>query len=161
MSFPYVRYLSDDGTTTGDKNANGNYSGAPEEFYVEATTNMWFGRLMVSFEDGGGMQAQEYGNLNTALTNGVEFEIRNEYGDVMSDLTDGVPIKTNAQLAQLVGPDVDRKDWGGGNDLMIARWTFSKFSDGIALQPGWKFVAKLNDNFSGLVTHRFNLQGKM
>ena len=157
---PHVHYLTDDGTHTGTVNAIGDYS-AGAEWYVTAPAGGYkFTRLMVSYEDTGGGIMQEYGNLGSALTNGIEMEIRDDNGTVISDLTGGVPIKSNGDWGRLVGPDIDRKDWGQGNDLFIARWSFFKFEEeSVVLQPGWSFVVKLNDSFVGLVSQYFNLQG--
>lgn len=160
---PVVRYCSDDGTTTGAKNANLEFATA-DEWYVEAAAGetLVFKRIMISYEDTSGMQANEYGNLGSALSNGIEMKVYDDSGNVKSDLTDGVPIKTNAQWANLAGPDTDVKAWGASptDQLFIVRFTFSKFSDGIKLYPGWKYVVHLNDDVRGLITHYFILQGQ-
>lgn len=161
MKQPLIsRYLSDDGTVTGNKNANGNYAGAVEEFYIEpaAGESYTLTRMIVSFEDAGGMQAQEYGNIGSALTNGIEVKVVNEDDTVIMDLTDGVPVKTNSQWARLCY-DVDVKSWGSGNDLCVVRWTFTKSGDAIYLEEGQRLVVYLNDSLVGLISHYFLVQG--
>ena len=81
----FARYLSDDGTSSGNKNANGNYSGAVEEWYIEATGKIEIARMIVSIEDGGGGQIQEYGNLGGALSNGIEVKLLDENDVVQID----------------------------------------------------------------------------
>jgi len=156
----WSRYLSDDGTTTGNKSAIGDYSGAAEEWYLEAAAGqrLHVHRLLIGYEDAGGGTAEEYGNIGSALTNGIELEVRDEDDVVEMDLTDSVPIKSNGQWA-VVCHDAQRKDWGAGDDLYTVRWTFAKAGDDILLQPGWKLVVKLNDSFVGLVSHYFLAQG--
>lgn len=153
-----TRYLSDDGTTTGNKNANGDYSLAVEEWYYTATEDCELHRLLVSIEDAGGGTIQEYGNIGTALTNGIEVKLVNELDVVQYDLTDGLPIQTNGDWGSLCY-DIDRKDWGNGNDFYQVRWTFSKSGVPLKLMTGWRLVAYLNDNLTGLVGHFFMTQG--
>lgn len=155
------RYLDTNGNGTGTKNANGDYSGAVEEFYIEAQAgeNLEIARMIVSVEDTGGMQAQEYGNLGSALTNGIEVKVLNEHDTVIMDLTDGIPIKTNAQWG-IICYDVDVKSWGAGNSLLLVRWTFAKSGQLIYLEEGQKLVVYLNDDLDGLLFHYFMVQGE-
>lgn len=155
-----TRYLDTVGDGSGTKNANGNYSGAAEEFLLIPTKTMHVGRILISYEDTTSMQAQEYGNFGVALTNGIEVETRDDNDSVFSDLTDGIPIKTNAQWAQLCY-DVDVKSWGAGNELLVVRWTFERYgtTTPVTLEPGHKLVVKLNDDFTGLITQYFIAEG--
>ena len=97
------RYLDTLGTGAGTKNANGNYAGAAEEFYIEAQAgqNLTIARMIVTIEDGGGGTAQEYGNIGVALTNGITVTVENEHGTVLNDMTDGVPVDSNGAWARL------------------------------------------------------------
>lgn len=154
------RYLDTNGDGTGTKNANGNYSGAVEEFYIEAQAgdSIKIARMIVSLEDTAVMQAEEYGNFGSALTNGITIKVLDEDDNVISDLTNGVPIKTNAQWGALCY-DVDKKAWGAGDELLLVRWTFTKAGDFWHLEPGQRLVVYLNDDFSGLVNQYFMVQG--
>lgn len=154
----FSRYLDTNGDGTGTKNANGNYSSAAETFYIDGPLTIT--RMIVSVEDTGGMQAEEYGNLGTALTNGITIDIDSGGLDnELVDLTDGEPIKTNAGWGQLCY-DVDLKSWGAGDDLLVVRWTFDKSGAPIKLGDDDRLEITLNDDFSGLIGHYFLVQGQ-
>lgn len=160
MGMPWARYLSDDGTRTGNKNANGDYSLAVEEWYLEAAANerLKVARIIVAVEDTFGFSAVEYGNLGSALANGIEIKVVDHNDVVQSDLTDGRPVTDNAHWAEMCY-DADVKTWGTGNEVLVVRWTFTKHGDFVILQPGWRLVVYLNDNLSGLVHHYFLAEG--
>jgi hypothetical protein len=149
------RFLSSDGTTTGTKNAIGDYSGAVMTFWIEGP--MTIERMIVSAGDTAGMQAQEYGNIGAALGNGVKLGITDGGVEVV-DLMDGEPIKTNAEWGAMCY-DVDVKTWGSGAELLVVRWTFSKSGRPLHLETGQKLVITLNDDLRGLTDHRFLIQG--
>jgi len=156
------RYLDTDGDGTGTKNATGNYSGAVEEFYITPAAGERFdiARLIVNIEDTGGGTVQEYGNIGTALSNGIEVYVENEHGTKMFDITDDVPILSNGDWARLCH-DVVWLDKGSGNDHITARLSFNKFADEIHLEAGQKFIVTVNDDLTGLVAHYFKVQGWM
>jgi len=153
------RYLDTVGDGSGTKNANGDYSGAEEIFFIAPPAGSTYdiARLIISAYDTTGMQAQEYGNLATALDPGIVVRVSNGDG-VINDLTDGVPIKTNAEWGALCY-DVDVKSWGSGNELLVVRWTFAKSGIDVHLGSSEKLEVVLNDDFEGLLSHRFMVQG--
>ena len=157
------RYLDTAGDGTGTKNANGNYASEAEIFYCQpgATEKIAATRMLVSVEDTNGFIAEEYGNLATALTNGVTVRVSDDNG-VIVDLTDGIPVKYNAQWGALCY-DVDVKTWGNGNELLVARWTFQKAGDFLNLDGSYneRVEVVLNDNLTGLISHYFLLQGQI
>lgn len=158
------RYLDTAGDGSGSKNANGDYSvsGLGETiFYIapESTQVFEVARLIVSVYDTATMQAQEYGNLGGALGNGITVRVSDSSG-VVNDLTDGVPITINAEWAALCY-DADLKSWGSGNELLGVRWTFAKSGEPVRLagKLGEKLEVVLNDDLTGLISHRFMAQG--
>lgn len=157
----FSRYADTDGDGSGTKNANGDYSGGEEIFYIQppADESFYVSRLIVSIEDASGFSAAEYGNLAAALSTGVEVRVQDDAGTII-DLTDALPVKTNAGWGALCY-DVDLKTWGQGNELLVVRWTFSKSGQFIKLNgdDGERLEIVLNDDLDGLVGHRFLLQG--
>ena len=159
----FSRYLDINGDGTGTKEAVGNYSAGVEEFYIEpaATVSYRVHRLIISLEDTTGMQADEYGNLAAALTNGVSIQEKDGSG-VITDFTDSLPIKTNAGWGALCY-DVDVKSWGQTptNEFLLARFSFDKFGEGLWLtgELGEYLTVVLNDDFTGLISHKFLAQG--
>ena len=161
MKTPFYRYLDTDFDGTGTKNATGNYSSAMESFGIQPGSKeiMLVHRMIVLIEDTAVIQAEEYGNLGAALTNGVVV-YKTIAGEVDQDLTDGIPIKTNSQWGSLCF-DTEVKAWGAGNQVVLVRWTFSRAGEPLYLN-GYKSEAievRLNDDLQGLINHTFMAQG--
>lgn len=152
------RFLDTNGDGTGTKNANGNYSITAEEFYFQPDGYVEIHRMIVHLADTSGMQAEEYGNLGTALSNGYAPEIQDEDGATLLDLCDGIAITANGDLGRYCY-DVDVKSWGAGNEFLQARWTFTKSGAPLLIEENHRFSITLNDDFSGLLEHYFMLQG--
>lgn len=156
----FSRYLDTNGDGTGTEDFIGNQASVEAYIQPPADKIFYIARMIVSIEDGSGMKAEQYGNLS-ALTNGIEIKIQDSQG-VVSDLTGGVPIKTNAQWGALCF-DVDIKDWGTSptQELLVARYTFERSGRGLFLNAdfGDKLSVLLNDNFTGLISQKFLVQG--
>lgn len=156
------RFLDTDGDGTGTKNANGNYSGAAEEFFIapDEGEDWTITRMLVNIADEAVMQAEEYGNLGAALTNGVKVEVHNDSGLVYSLTDPNYPVKTNAGWAAYMF-DVHLLTWGSGDELLNGRWTFAKSGVPVRLRSrfGEKLVVTVNDNLTGLLNHQFLVQG--
>lgn len=159
------RFLSDDGTTTGAKDATGNYSGAAEEFYVEPGPGEVFhiARLIVSIEDGAAFAVSEYGNMGVTLTNGVKVEVRSgshAAPTTVLDLMDGLAVTSNGEWG-CHNFDVSNLDWGAGNQMLLARWTFSATDGELRIDgdAGERLSVILEDDLSALIHHRFLVQG--
>ncbi|MDJ0766984.1 MAG: hypothetical protein QNJ97_28680 [Myxococcota bacterium] len=153
---PYL--LSANGDGTGTTNWNGDYSASQgRAYYAPGAGEIRLAhRLIVAVEDAGGMQAQEYGNLGGALTNGVAVNIRSQ--GTITNLTPNL-ITTNSFWGAYCY-DADVKSWGAGNDLLVVRWTFTKDGCPIYLDgdQGDYVEALFNDNLSGLLGHYFLLK---
>lgn len=155
----FSRFLDTDGDGTGTKTAVGDYSGGSLDiFYIAPAAGEVFviERMMISYEDTTGMQAQEYGNTGGALSVGIVVRISNDDG-VVEDLTDGVTIKDNGEWGRYCY-DVQLVSWGSGNEKILARWTFARHGRPIVLN-GDKLEVVLNDDFQGLLDHYFLVQG--
>jgi hypothetical protein len=154
------RFLSDDGTTTGEKNIVGDYSSASETFYVQADIGTFFvlSRIIVSIEDSGSFDSGRYGNGGT-LTNGIQIKVSRP-NSTDSDLTDGLPVFTNGQWAKLCH-DVDLKNFGAGNEWLTVRWTLKHCGIPIVLNGDENEALQVivNDDFTHLISHRFMVQG--
>jgi len=147
--------------TAGAHIANGDYSGAAETFYFQdVKRECVIHRMIVSIEDTSGFVADEYGNLGSALGNGVHVLVSDANDEVLCNLTDGNPIKTSAQWGKFCY-DVTLKSWGStpSNEFILVRWTFAKAGTPLFLRAGDKMKVVLNDNLSGLVSHTFQIQG--
>lgn len=154
------RYLDTNGDGTGTKNFIGNHA-ATTAFIAPAAGQIFrIARLIVSIEDGTGIKSGLYGAL-TALPNGVTITEVDDSGTLV-DFTDGVPIKTNGQWGQLCY-DVDLKSWSASptEEMVLVRYTFMRAGQYVRLigDNGGQLQVNLNDNFTGLLSHRFMAQG--
>lgn len=154
------RFLDVNGDGTGDKNARGDYSVTPEEFYFECPEGQRaaIARLIISASDTAGMQTSDYGNITGGLTNGYTILVKDSAGNTIIDLTDTWPIQTNGMLTRYCY-DVAIREWGSGDEFLGARWTFAKSGIPLFLEPGDRFSITFSDDLQGLLTHHFMLQG--
>tara|TARA_Y100000310_G_scaffold343923_1_gene453954 strand:- start:1501 stop:2037 length:537 start_codon:yes stop_codon:yes gene_type:complete len=138
----------------------GDYSVTPNTFEYQpaAGSKVLVHRIIVSIADTGGLDAGRYGN-NITITNGIVFRIENDSG-TMADLTAGGTIKTNADWAAYCH-DLAYIDFGSGANYLSARWSFDKFGPPVLLDGdnNERLEIVLNDDFSGLTSHRVLVQG--
>ena len=153
------------GATTGHSNAVGNYSTATgtagESFILKppSTAAYRVERMLVHVQDTGAFAAEEYGNLGSALTNGVVVRVATSTGTV-KDLTGTIPIKSNAQWARHMY-DVRVDTWSAGDEFLAARWSFWKSGYPLRLDGsrGEFLEVYLQDSCTGLVAHQFFIEG--
>ena len=154
------RLLDTVGDGSGVTNAIGDYSGTQTSFKITDTTG-WgqIERILVSYRDSGAFDTELYGN-GIALTNGVRCILRNSDDEIIQEYT-AYPILSNGDWA------AHCYDWayfeeGTGDNYAAIRWTFSKSGQPVIVKfdKGEYFEVLLNDDFSGLIEHRFNVQGK-
>ena len=154
------QFLSTNGDGSGDINANGDYSVTPGEFYISPPPyhKAVLERMILEIEDTNGFASTDYGNITGALPNGVRIQAL-KGGVVQCEYDGGQPITTNAGWSTIMY-DVDVKTWGPGNELLVGRFTFAKSGSPCILNgPDWRLRALLNDNLTGLVAHKFMVQG--
>lgn len=155
------RYLDTVGDGSGTKNANGNYAGGATIFRLApaASTIYRVARMMISIGDTKGMVAEEYGDLGSALGNGVIVRVHNGSSTVL-DITDNLPVTTNGEWGRVCF-DVDIKSWGNTNELLVARWTFMRAGQYLRLDgdASEELQVVLEDNLTGLLSHHFFAQG--
>jgi hypothetical protein len=162
MSSYLYRNLDTNGDGTGSKDATGDYSSTAAVFYIQPPTEKIYliERMIVHVEDSGSFDSGAYGNGIT-LTNGIVVRISDDSG-VIVDLTDGMPILSNGSWVRQCY-DVQVHPFGSGNEHMGVRWTFRKAGQPLKLvgEKTQKLEIVLNDNFSGLVGHQFQIQGRV
>lgn len=149
--------LTVNGDGTGNGNANGNYASGAEDFYIECPAGKTFiiHRMMVKVEDSGAFDVESYGNGIT-LTNGIN--VLREKNGVETAIT-STPIYSNGDWS---GHCFDTRvdTYGSGDNQLSARWSFDKFGGPIFLGVGDKIIVRLNDTFTGLVSHEFIVEGE-
>ena len=115
-------------------------------------------RMIVTIRDTAGFQAEEYGNLGSELTNGLNVVKRDGDNNEVLNLTPQ-SIKSNAEWASYCY-DADIKTWGNGDEFLLVRWTFGKSGSPLKLKFGDSIAVRVNDDLQGLVSHRFLIQGQ-
>ena len=159
---PIISQLLDTvGDGSGTLSAIGNYSGGAEEFFIAPGAEEIFciTRMIVSLSDAGAFDADKYGN-NITITNGVLLHVANDSSTLYSLIQPSHPVTTNAGWAHYCH-DFTEHGFGTGNVHGTARWTFSKSGKMVVLDGalGEKLVVTLEDDYSGLVSHHFLVQG--
>lgn len=160
------RYLSElldtNGNGTGTINAIGNYSDAglgATTFYIQPPVGQlyYLDRILVHVEDVGTFVPSLYGK-DIVLTNGLTIDCVIN-GEII-DLTANHRIKTNSEWAMFCFDLTLDAKGGAGTNFMHVRWSFNK-SKSIILNGNTNDVFRLtlNDNFNGLVTQHFVVQG--
>jgi hypothetical protein len=161
------QFLSTNGDGSGQIDAIGNYLSAAESFYIEpaAGEKYHINRLIVYIEDVGAFDSGKYGK-DVNVFRGIHMHATKS-GNVVDLMP--MPVFTNSGWGQYCY-DISLHSFGGGqvNGVMVVRWTFGRAlpqgldaldADVLTLHAGDKLEVTLNDNFSGLVGHRFIVQG--
>lgn len=152
-------YLDTNGDKTGEKNAVGDYSSTPEEFFIQPPLgSVWaIERIIVSIQGACGRAG--YGS-EFPLANGLSVKTTTSSGEMILNLTNGVPIKDEMAWGALCY-DVMHKDTGEDLTWVFARWTFAKAGLPIVLEDQQRLVVTLNDDMRHLTQHRFQAQGQI
>ena len=157
----FSRYLDTTGYGTGTKSAIGDYSSARQDFKIQPRPTSVFrvARMIVTIRDDAVVTQTGYGAL-PELTNGVQVFVRSDKNDVLR-LDDNIPIKANYQWAERCF-DVGMPFVSFAQFFVVQlRWTFEKAGVPIRLNGAHNeaLVVRLNDDFTGLVDHKFLVQG--
>ena len=128
-------------------------------FQPEAGQIVDLHRMIVQVRDAGSPDSGKYGN-DIDLTEGIRVLVLDSEGGIILDLTDGHPIKTNAEWARKCFDSVP-SSYGSGDAYVSVRWTFSKAGMPLTLSGdrGERLAVRLNDDYSGLKDHSFQVQG--
>lgn len=159
-----TRFLDTVGNGTGSIDATGDYSSVAQEFKITPADDEVYciSRLIVHVKDTQGIDADSYGN-NITLTNGITIKTVDSGGDNEIFVGSSSPIMVNADWGKYCY-DVNVLTFGAGNETCVVRWTFSKYGGHGCWLHGFQsesFVITLNDNFTGLLSHGFVVEGFM
>lgn len=161
------QFLTDDGTSSGEYNANGDYASTSTNFYIRCPSTASSGvsyyiyRLIVEIEDSKGMEPEEYGHLGGALSNGYSLKVMDADLNVLQDIEGEHPIVNNASWG-LLGYDVDIEQWANTtNEVVLAKLDFVQATgEPLWLRPGERLNCDFTDDMTGLIEHHFKVQGK-
>lgn len=155
------RFLDTNGDGSGTENANGDYSSTPGVFYFQnVNRGALINRMNVSVYDTKGIEAEEYGNLGSALGNGIRVQVTDSDDNEIVAVDGGLAITFNAGWA-FNNYDVSLVDFGNTtNEAVLCRWSFYKSGLPLMIPAGYKFKVTCNDDLQGLITHYFKIDGK-
>lgn len=157
----FVRFLDTNGDGTGTTNGTGDYSDiglGVTDFYIECPTGVeiFISKLVIQLEDAGAFDTSKYGN-NIELINGVKIIFSDaESGEL--EITSSFPIITNVDYAKY-DKNLFLSTFGAGNEYLNFTYDFFSLGRPIRLLPSEKWIIRLNDDFSDLISHTFNIQG--
>ena len=145
---------------TGTKNAVGDYASTETHFGItDPNHHFHINRMLVQIEDSGAFTTDGYGAIaGGTITNGIVVKLVDANEETVVDFTDGVSIKSNNDWAR-VCYDVKLENWASGNGAVHVRWTFKNAGYPILVAKGHHFEVSLNDNFTGLVSQYFMVEG--
>ena len=130
----------------------------PVEFFVQPPADeVWFiSRWMLYLEDAKGFDVTTWGS-NGTLTNGLDLFV--EIDGIETNQIE-FPIKHNGDIAA-IAYDMQLHTFGTGNDILTARWSFSKMGQFLRLDGSTsdRLVVRVNDNLVGVDKQTVNIQG--
>lgn len=157
---PFFRFLDTLGNGSGIRDAIADFSNVATDFFITPPQNQTFSitHLLTQIVDMGNIVAAKYGNINE-LTNGIKILLL-EKTTITRDLTNGLPIKNNEDWARFCF-DTTLSNFGGGSENYVDAICRFELSGAIILPFESSLAVRLNDDFSGLLSHTFLVQGKI
>jgi len=156
--FPLYRYLDTVGDGSGIKNANGDYSATPQTFKIICPPGKGYrlGTFLVHLQGNTSFPLNGYANIPGGLINGWTMQLFTN--GVVTQMLDGEPIKTNSSLERL-SPAISRPAFSGAGDALAAPISIGQFELPLYIDPGDYLQITLNDDFTGLTSQHFIVQG--
>ncbi len=156
LSAPFLYVLSGPGNT---KEAIGDYDAVPTDFlFTSGSDNTFINRMVVYVQDTGVFEIGEYAG-NAAFTNGIRIFYTQDGGSKQY-WNAQITIKSNADYSSMCYDIRNDTDNFGGNNSMSVRMSFYKSGGAIYLPfAGDTFGVELSDDMTGLISHRFTIQG--
>jgi len=154
------RYLDSVGDGTGDVDAIGDYSTAPQVFSMGPPPgDVWIvSTLIVYIRDRGFMRADEWANIGT-LTNGVAIMHVDDSG-VLADITNGRPLLVSSDLDAICA-DFRKTDYAGIHESLVGIIDFGRDGAPVRLvgNDSGRLMVLLRDDFTGIEVQRFRAVG--
>ena len=156
---PILQFFTETGDGLGNVEFNGNYSVTPKSIFLNAVSGKqtFITHLQVSVVSNNSFYSGKYGD-QPALTNGIQLLVNSQ--GITLDVLKGHPIKSNREWMS-ISNDVGIVDYLSSNEQGVFHLDILEFPTPIGFQlvagDYIKFV--LNDDFSGLASHRFLAKG--
>ena len=155
---PFRFFLTAAGDGTGAKNLNGNYA-TPTDFFYMADSRYEIYSLIIAISDATTFNQTDYGGIAIGtITNGVQLFLGFASGGEVPILI-STPLKFNYEWYEVASEARLTTFSGTPQTLHIVVDLPRLFGRPLTMDPGDKVIVRLNDNFTGLVSHTFRLHG--
>jgi len=157
---PLMYFLTSAGNGTGEINLIGNYAAAVTDFYYLAPAGYRYRvyTVQLCIADASLMNQVDYGAIAGGLTNGLTIWIRLASG-VELPLLGGMSVKTNQHFLNLTRHTMLTQFPGVPQSFVVSFPIWKDHGMPITLEPGDRFIARLHDDYTPLVSHTFLLRG--
>lgn len=159
MPLYFSQFLTKNGTGTLQTNMTGDFlSGSVISIIPAAGEILRIESLKVSLSTTHTMSLELYGNLS-ALGTGVLIRLMDGDGTVLALTDPSLAIKNNSEYA-VYASDVTNREWGLEKNLAV-KWDFSDSGTVLRIDgdSSERLEVLLQDDFSGLISHRFRVTG--
>ena len=156
---PVQKWLTSSGDGLGTYNLNGNYS-TPTDFYYLTSSLYDIYSLIIAITDGTTFNYNDYGGIPTGtITNGVKLFIYKASILTEVPLLSGIAIKNNYEYLSVTS-DVKLTQFAGTPQTMVITFHLKdEYGQPLHLDIGDKVIIRLQDNFTGLLSHTFGIRG--
>lgn len=159
------RMLTMDGSASGTHSIK-NADATPVTFSIIPTGSevMEIQRLIPYIRDTSGFSAEKYGDIASGLAPGITMSVMRVVDGATATAYTLInplhPITCNADWAGYCY-DTTVYEWGGGDEMLAARWTFGKSGKPVYLSAGKNEWLEMTvaGTCSGLVEHHMLVQG--
>jgi hypothetical protein len=158
IGLPTRRWLTASGDGLGTFNLIGDYSATPTDFYFETTYKFDIYSLIITISDNAKFNQIDYGAIPGGLTNGVGFFAK-QVGIPEFRLLNTVNIKQNYEYLSFIEETRLTQFDGTPQTMQFVLDVENVFGIPFTLNAGDRFIVRLNDNFTTLVSHTFGIKG--
>ena len=149
-------------TLENSNNATGDYSSGTTEFIytnTDADNTLFVSSLNLKILDNGSFNLSEYGSLGTTAINGINIYYTDTNGTIRNNIIGTTfNINSNADYFNYT-TDISVEDLGTGDSIIAVDLNFQKNRAPIKLGVTDKIAVELQDDFSGLIQHTFQISG--
>lgn len=157
---PITKFLTAAGDGTGQYNLVGDYHLAATDFTYLATGVYEINTVLITISDNSAFNQLDFG-AGTALTNGFGLYIHLLGNPSPTPLLGGFKFKTNNDCLIMTG-HATKTDFNGSSQTLVMSFNMMQdFGSALTLKPGDRFIVRLNDNLSTLISFTVGLRGTM
>lgn len=114
--------------------------------------------MIIAISDGEKFNQGDYGAIAGGLTNGISFYVKPGTGPEFR-IIHTTNIKYNYELLAIIERHELTQFNGLPQTLSLYLDVVGEFGTYFVLEKDWKFIVRLNDNFTGLISHSFGIKG--